>query len=113
MVLAIKNNKFQLNELNDFFNDDILFAANSNKAAIEKLNQNEINLVVISINSNSDFGLIKYINDNFKSTKVVLSISREMQEAYSILTNGKFTAVEQPLKLKELKNVLKKTRRKK
>jgi DNA-binding NtrC family response regulator len=106
-VLAVKKNKFQINELKEFFADSILFSAHSNKAAIQKLTENAIDLALISINSTSDFGLVKYINDNFGETKVVLSIQKEMQDAVSVITKGKYTTVENPLRLKELKNALK------
>jgi len=108
-ILAVKKNKFQINELTEFFTEHKLISTETDNAAVQILKSKKIELVLISINSHSDFGLVKYINDNFKNTKVVLSIQKEMQAAFSVLTGGNYTAVQNPMKLKELKNALKKT----
>ena len=100
--------RFQINELNEFFANDTIISVSSDSSAIQKLLNNEINLAIISINSSFDLGLVKYINDNFKKIKVVLSIQKEMQAAFSVFTSGNYMAIQNPLKLKELKNVLKK-----
>jgi DNA-binding NtrC family response regulator len=105
-ILAVKRDRFQINELNEFFGEHKILTADSDNEAVNILKQNGIEMSLVSINSYSDFGLVKYINDNFPKTEVVLSIQKEMQDAFSVITNGKFKAVQNPLKLKELRSVL-------
>lgn len=106
-ILAVKKNKFELNELNDFFSDDDLFTAENDIKAIQMLKNNSIELVLININSHSDFGLVNYINNNFEGIKIILSIQKDMQDAFSVITKGKYQTMQNPMKLKELKRMLK------
>jgi len=102
-ILIISKNNFQIKELIDFYADNVVLSANSNKIAIQKLLENEVDLAIIVINSNLDLGIVKYINDNFKKIKMILSIEKEMQELFSVITNSSYITIENPLRLKELK----------
>ena len=106
-ILAVKKNRFQMNELIEFFAGHDLFPAATDTAAIRILKNTEIRLALVSINNHSDFGLIRYINDNYKEIKVILTIRKEMQVAFSVISSGRYNVIENPLKLKELRRVLK------
>jgi response regulator RpfG family c-di-GMP phosphodiesterase len=106
-ILAVKKNRFEMNELYDFFADDDLFIAENDRKAIQLLKSNRIELVLVNITSHSDFGLVHYINNNFEGIRIILSIQKDMQDAFSVITKGKYQTLQNPMKLKELKRMLK------
>ncbi len=107
-VLVINKNKFQINEMTEFFNrmDSNFFAAGTFQEALSKIRKNRINAVIIDMNTISDIGIVKYLNDNFKDVKVLLTVENNFEEAISVFKEGKYFLLHNPIKLQELKNII-------
>jgi DNA-binding NtrC family response regulator len=87
-------------------NGNVIFSKNM-REAIGILNDQEIGLVVLKINNNKDASILKYINDYYKNLEVLVMASKEYDEVISTFSTGHFKLYSQPLKLAELKTVLK------
>ena len=107
-VLLINDDRFLKNEMTEFFRDAgmNLFLAESTRQAIHILSKNTINLVIINLNSILAAGLIKYINNNFKDIKVLLTAENQIEEAISVFKNGSYKLLSNPIKLQELKKII-------
>ena len=109
-VLAINKNKFQINELKEFFTrmNSVLFTAKTFREAIKKINNHQIDTVIIDINSISDIGMVKYLNDNFSNIKVFLTVENNFEDAISVFKEGNYSILHNPMKLQELKIIIEK-----
>jgi DNA-binding NtrC family response regulator len=104
-ILAIKQNEFQSSEIEEMIenNDSKVFFLETISEALKFIDKNSIDIVLINITSVSDIGFIKYINDNFSNTQILLSTDEDMQEAISVIQTGDFKLLHHPLLLNELK----------
>ncbi|MCD4820250.1 MAG: hypothetical protein K8S23_16330 [Candidatus Cloacimonetes bacterium] len=105
-ILLVNKNKFQLKELKDFFSQSQVIFTSDKNSTLTQLSKLKFDLALISINKISDLGLVKYINENYAELRVILSINDFFNDALSVLAEGKFQQIQNPLKLKELKNIL-------
>jgi DNA-binding response OmpR family regulator len=97
-----------MREIKDFLSlyNDSLFYAKTNREAIKLLNKIKFDYVIIDFAMYNEFKLIKYINDNHKNVKIILTMSRDLQEIISTIKNGKYHVIVQPFRLSELKKQL-------
>ena len=107
-ILLINDNKYIVNEMTDFLktNNSELFLVESTQQAVHVLSKNIINVVLINMNSISDIGLVKYINDNFPNVRVFLTVENQIEEAISVFKNGSYKLLSNPMKLQELKKIM-------
>ena len=105
-ILLVKKNEFQTKELLDFFSNDRIFNTSNINTALAQLETIDFKMALISINSLTDLGLVKYINENYPQTKVILSLAKQIRDAVSIILKGDFTTLDNPLQLKELKKII-------
>ena len=87
-------------------NNSELFLVESTQQAVHVLSKNIINVVLINMNSISDIGLVKYINDNFPNVRVFLTVENQIEEAISVFKNGSYKLLSNPMKLQELKKIM-------
>ena len=104
----INDNKYIINEMKECFrnNNSEFYYADSTEYAIKLLSKYKMDKVIIDLNSISTAGLIKYINDNFKDIKVLLTAENQIEEAISVFKNGNYKLLSNPIKLQELKEII-------
>jgi DNA-binding NtrC family response regulator len=110
-ILFIKENRSFIDELKEYIQSldaRAYFADDPNEMEII-LNQTAIDLVIIPLKALSNMDMLKYINDNFKETKVVITVDRE--EHNSKLENRKalyanYELLQKQLRLFELKKAI-------
>ena len=95
-------------EIGDYIRDiaSAAYFANTHDQAIQVLNENFINSVVINLRNMTDAVIMRYINKYYPEINVVISASREFDEIISIFNQQNFSLLQQPLKLEELKGVI-------
>lgn len=82
-ILFVKENRSLIDELKEYIqslNARAYFADDPIEMEII-LNQTAIDLVIIPLKALSNMDMLKYINNNFKETKVVITVDREEQNA--------------------------------
>ncbi len=104
-ILLVNKDEFQIKELRDFFSDSQI-TSTSYRNCIKYLSKSNFDLALLSITKISELGLVKYINTNYPNTKVILSLNKAIDVALSVITNGKFQQIQNPLKLTELKGII-------
>ena len=104
-TLIFSSNKYFAGEIKDFLSlyNDSLFYAKTNREAIRLLNKEKFDYVIIDFVMYNEFKLIKYINENYKNIKIILTMNRDLQEIISTIKNGKYNVIVQPFRLSELK----------
>ena len=104
-VLVINNSEIiysQLEEFSNYLNAETIFADNI-EDSIGILANFSIDVVLIKLNTILDFGMLKYINDNYANIKVILSANNSLNETISIIQKGNFSMWQEPLRLNDLK----------
>ena len=110
-ILFIKENRLLIDELKEYIQSldaKAYFADDPNETEII-LNKTTIDLVIIPLKALSNLDMLKYINDNFKETKVVITVDRE--EYTSKLDNRKalhtnYELLQKQLRIFELKKAI-------
>lgn len=80
-ILFINENRSLINELTEYIHslDAMAFFADDIFETEIILTQTSIDLVIVPLKALSNLEMLKYINDNFKNTKVVITVDREEQ----------------------------------
>ncbi|WP_321297033.1 hypothetical protein [Marinifilum fragile] len=110
-ILFIKENRSLIGELKEYINSldaQAFFADNPVETEII-LNKTSIDLVIIPLKALSDLDMLKYINDHFKKTKVVITVDREEQTSKignrkTLYTN--YDLLQKQLRLFDLKKAI-------
>lgn len=110
-ILFVKENRSLIDELKEYIqslNARAYFADYPIEMEII-INQTAIDLVIIPLKALSNMDMLKYINDNFKETKVVITVDREEQN--SKLENRKalytnYELLQKQLRLFKLKKAI-------
>ena len=110
-ILFIKENRLLIDELKEYIQSldaKAYFADDPTETEII-LNQTTIDLVIIPLKALSNLDMLKYINDHFKETKVVITVDRE--EYTSKLDNRKalhtnYELLQKQLRIFELKKAI-------
>ncbi|MBL4559976.1 MAG: hypothetical protein COC06_02095 [Bacteroidales bacterium] len=110
-ILFIKENRSLIDELKEYIQslDARAYFADDLIEMEIILNQTAIDLVIIPLKALSNLDMLKYINDSFKETKVVITVDRE--EPNSKLENRKalytnYELLQKQLRLFELKKAI-------
>lgn len=110
-ILFIKENRYLIDELKEYINslDARAFFADDALETRIILNQNFIDLVIIPLKALSNLDMLKFINDHFKETKVVITVDREEQSSKienrkALYTN--YELLQKQLRLFELKKAI-------
>ncbi|PKQ64320.1 hypothetical protein BZG02_05750 [Labilibaculum filiforme] len=110
-ILFIKENRSLIDELKEYIQslDAKAYFADDPVEMEIILNQTKIDLVITPLKALSNVDMLKYINDNFKETKVVITVDREEQN--SKLENRKalyknYELLQKQLRLFELKKAI-------
>ena len=104
-ILFIHDDPEIQEEIREFLtltNGNVFFSKDTGEA-INILNNQKIDLVVLKINNMRDAGILKYINNNYKDLEVLVMASKEYDEIISVFSTGNYKLFSQPLKLSELK----------
>ncbi len=110
-ILFIKENRSLIDELKEYIQSldaRAYFADDPNEMEII-LNHTAIDLVIIPLKALSNMDMLKYINDNFKETKVVITVDREehnskLENRKALYTN--YELLQKQLRLFELKKAI-------
>ncbi|MDQ2177107.1 hypothetical protein [Marinifilum sp. D714] len=110
-ILFIKENRSLIGELKDYIHSldaQAYFADNPVETEII-LNQTSIDLVIVPLKALSNLDMLKYINDHFKKTKVVITVDREEQSSKignrkTLYTN--YDLLQKQLRLFDLKKAI-------
>lgn len=110
-ILFIKENRSLIDELKEYIHSldaNAYFAEDPFEMEII-LNQTTIDLVIIPLKALSNVDMLKYINDNFKETKVVITVDREehnskLENRKALYTN--YELLQKQLRLFELKKAI-------
>ncbi len=104
-TIIFSTNKYFTNEIKDFLSlyGDSFYYAKTNKEVIQLLNKLPIDFVIIDTAMYKEFKLIEYINENYKDTKIILTMSKELVDIVSTIKNGKYDLLSQPFRLSDLR----------
>ncbi|WP_372752085.1 hypothetical protein [Labilibaculum sp.] len=110
-ILFVKENRSLIDELKEYIENleaRAFFADDPTEIEII-LNQISIDLVIIPLKAMANIDMLKYINDNFKETKVVITVDREIQiskleHRKALHTN--YELLQKQLRLFELKKAI-------
>jgi DNA-binding NtrC family response regulator len=86
--------------------DSIALFAQSTEDAIHILDEKPVKTVVLSIHELNDAAILKYINQYYPDKEVIISAGREYNEIIDVLSKGHFSVLKQPLKLKDLAEMI-------
>ncbi|PKQ68649.1 hypothetical protein [Labilibaculum manganireducens] len=110
-ILFVKENRSLIDELKEYIQslDARAYFADDPVEMEIILNQTTIDLVILPLKALSNSDMLKYINDNFKETKVVITVDREEQN--SKLENRKalymnYELLQKQLRLFDLKKAI-------
>ncbi|GAB7087239.1 hypothetical protein [Marinifilum fragile] len=110
-ILFIKENRSLIGELKEYINslDAQAFFADDPVETEIILNKTSIDLVIIPLKALSNLDMLKYINDHFKKTKVVITVDREEQTSKignrkTLYTN--YDLLQKQLRLFDLKKAI-------
>lgn len=110
-ILFIKENRSLIGELKEYINslDAQAFFADDPVETEIILNKTPIDLVIIPLKALSNLDMLKYINDHFKKTKVVITVDREEQTSKignrkTLYTN--YDLLQKQLRLFDLKKAI-------
>lgn len=110
-ILFIKENRALIDELKEYIRslDARAYFADDPIETEIILNKTVIDLVIIPLKALANLDMLKYINDNFRETKVVITVDREEQS--SKLENRKalytnYELLQKQLRLFELKKAI-------
>ena len=82
------------------------FFARNTEAAIRALNQHEIGFVVLNIYNLRDAAILRYINEHYRETEVLILANQEYDEIISLFKTGRYHLMRQPIHLSELKKTI-------
>jgi len=104
-TLIFSSNNYFTREIKEFLSlyNDSLFYAKTSREAIKLLNKEKFDYVIIDFVMYKEFKLIKYINENYKNIKIILTMNSDLQEIILTIKNGKYNLIFQPFRLSELK----------
>jgi hypothetical protein len=110
-ILFIKENRSLIGELKEYIHslDAMAYFADDPIETETILNKISIDLVIIPLKALSNMEMLKYINDHFKNTKVVITVDREEQNdkaenRKTMYTN--YDLLQKQLRLFELKKAI-------
>lgn len=107
-ILIINEYGFSVDELKDNINkmNARSYYSSSKEQSIILMNNHQIDLVFLYLNSLDieELEILRYINENYKNTKVIIRADKEMIDAISIINNGFYAIVEDPVKNIDLRN---------
>ena len=110
-ILFVKENRSLIDELKEYIQslDARAYFADDTVEMEIILKQTKIDLVILPLKALSNLDMLKYINDNFKETKVVITVDREEQN--SKLENRKalymnYELLQKQLRLFDLKKAI-------
>lgn len=110
-ILFIKENRSLIGELKEYIHslDAQAYFADDPLETEVILNHTSIDLVIIPLKALSNLEMLKYINDNFKKTKVVITVDREEQSSKignrkTLYTN--YDLLQKQLRLFDLKKAI-------
>jgi DNA-binding NtrC family response regulator len=107
-ILFLNTNNFVRNELQECISDiqGEAFFAVTPEEAIAILNTHSIDMFFLELKGISDTGLLKYVNENFKDVRIILTVEGEIEHAISTIKNGHFGVLQKPFTLKQLRELL-------
>jgi hypothetical protein len=91
----------ELLALSESYGDKAYFTRSSVES-ISVLNNYEIHQAVISLKGLSDAAILKYINDYYPDTAVIILTSKGFDKMLSLFREVHYTVIYEPLKLSEL-----------
>ena len=103
-ILLINCNQFLQKELEEFMGRECsnIFSTASALKAINILDHNSIDMVLLRMNTISDVALLNYINNNYKKIKVLLSAERNLKDVISSIKDGNYTILHDQDNLAEI-----------
>ncbi|RUT80041.1 hypothetical protein [Ancylomarina longa] len=110
-ILFINENRSLIDELKEYIHslDAMAYFADDPFQTQIILNKTSIDLVIIPLKALSNLEMLKYINDHFKETKVVITVDREGKnskfESHKTLYRN-YDLLQKQLRLFELKKAI-------
>jgi DNA-binding NtrC family response regulator len=103
-ILLINCNQFLKKELEEFIGRECsnIFSTASALKAINILDHNSIDMVLLRMNTISDVALLNYINRNYKKIKVLLSAERDLEDVIFSIKDGNYTILHDQDNLAEI-----------
>ncbi|BAX78530.1 hypothetical protein [Labilibaculum antarcticum] len=110
-ILFVKENRSLIDELKEYIQslDARAYFADDPIEMEIILNRTKIDLVIIPLKALANLDMLKYINDNFKETKVVITVDRlekssKLENRKALYTN--YELLQKQLRLFELKKAI-------
>ena len=74
--------------------------------AIRILGDHPISTVVLSMHQFGDAAILQYLNDFYPDIKILVSATKDFDDAMNAFSKGNFSLLDSPMKLEELGKVL-------
>lgn len=87
-------------------NKSNLFFSNTTSKAIHVLNNNRIDVLILDLDSMSDAGLLKYINEYFPQTNLILAGENDILNLILNFRKMKFKILPKNFSIKEFRNTI-------
>lgn len=84
-----------------------VFISHSSEESIRLLAEHTIDKAVISIKNLRDAAILKYLNDYYPTTEVIVLANKSFDEIMSLFQRLDYSVIHEPLRLSDLKTKLK------
>jgi hypothetical protein len=97
-------------EIREFTEDqnNKVFISHTTAESITVLSNQRIDKAVVSLKNLNDAAILKYLNDYYPKTQIVVIANKALDEVISIFQKSNYSVIHEPLKLSELKTKLEK-----
>lgn len=83
-----------------------VFIAHSSEESIRLLAEQAIDKAVVSVKNLRDAAILKYLNDYYPSTEVIVLANKGFDEIMSLFQRLDYSVIHEPLRLSDLKSQL-------
>ncbi|MDD4308817.1 MAG: hypothetical protein PHO32_00385 [Candidatus Cloacimonetes bacterium] len=103
-ILLAKPKPLEEAELLEYFSSMNCYAktVNNRSELCNVLDSQEIDIVLFNASTVDDFAQIRYINDNYPTVKVIVSLETSLGNAVENVRNGSYQAIRRPFHLNDL-----------
>lgn len=108
MVLYISKDKDSYEEVDDFFSthhEKVMFSDSTEKS-FQILTREDVNIVLLYVQTVTDVAILKYINENYPEIKVFITADKTFDELISIFNRGSYTLIHEPFRVSSFRSML-------
>jgi DNA-binding NtrC family response regulator len=95
-------------EILEYIEGDVgeVFISHSTEESISILSEHKFEKAIISLKNLKDVAILKYLNDYYPNTQVVVIANKTFDDVISVFQKLNYSVIHEPLRLSELKGQL-------